>query len=140
MSEYHIAFEEDAYASGAHNSADQGGTYHPGAIFVMDLTNADPDDALTVVAKLQIKPDPTGTAYADYTATPTLFTVTASDAGDVDTFVVAPSASADVDAFMPRYWRVVATVTSTGDANEIQTLALASWGANDTIKLTFNTH
>src|SRR4051812_42253210 len=99
MSEYHYPFESAALADDTYNSADQGGTYHNGAIFVMDLSESTAD-TFSAVAKLQVKVDPASSTYADYTATPTLFTVDQTDAASVLTFVVAPSASADLDAFM----------------------------------------
>lgn len=139
MSEYHYPFDSSTYAGATYNSADQGGTYHNGAIFALDLSSST-TDTFTAVAKLQVKVDPASTTYADYTATPTLFSVSQADAATVKTFVVSPSASADLDAFMPRLWRVNLVVTSAARTAEVQTLTLSSWDSNDTIKLTYNAH
>jgi hypothetical protein len=122
-------FAADNYADGASNSEDQGGTYHPGAMFFLDLTDTK-STAFTLAVKIQAKGYPGGD-YFDYS---TPWTVTEVAVGSAYSFVLAPSDSADDDAFMPRMWRAVATVGVT-EADEVQTCDLGDIGAADTFKI-----
>ena len=125
-----VTLFDGAYSDGDNNSADQGGTYHPGAMFVLDQTD-DVTTAHAIVATLQVKGYPDG-PYFDYVE---LFSKTEADAATAGVFTVAP-VSPDVTGvkYMPRLWRVEVAVT-VADADEVQTLDLGDIGAADTFKI-----